>query len=266
MRSQQVTLGPLFPRFAAVLIGVLMVMVAWVLPFALAAERAGRIEAFCFGLLVLTVLFVPRYGTVTVNPDERFLTFRESVAAAFLHPWRGRELRKVSLPEGSTILIGWWLAENAFATGGIKRIAADGDSTLLFENKFGFDGAIASRLASAVRSVAGINVRTVRLGAAFEVVDWSPTDAPAKPNGRFLFYLSWAGFALAMLHASATAIFVAGIACFAVYAIVTHTRLRKARMTQAEVDRFGGTTVFWFGLFQFTLMYAVMAMLGSTMR
>src|ERR1051326_3135398 len=60
--QQRVTLGPLFPRHLAALVGGLMVVAAWVMPIAFETERTARVEAFCFGLLVLTVLFVPRYG------------------------------------------------------------------------------------------------------------------------------------------------------------------------------------------------------------
>jgi len=265
MGSQRVTLGPLFPRLIAVLIGAVIVMVAWVVPFTVPADRNQRIEAFCFGLVVLTVLFVPKYGTVTVDADERLITFRESFAAAFLHPWRRREQRELSLAEGCTVLIGWWLDQNAFVTGGVKRIAADGNSVVLF-NKIAFDAPIAARLASALRRVEGLSVRTVKLSETFQIVDWTPQEASPGPNTSLLFFLSWVGFPLAILRASTTAISVAGVGCFAVYLIVAYTALRKARTTHAEVDRFSTMALFGFGLFQFVLMYTVMAFLGRAMR
>ena len=240
-----------------------MVVAAWVMPIAFDTERTARVEAFCFGLLVLTVLFVPRYGTVTVNANERLLMFRESIAASCLHPWRRREQRELALPEGCTVLIGWWLGPNGFATGGVKRIVLSGDAAVLFENGFGLDGPIAARLASALKSVASIHVRTVKPGGGMlEMVDWTPIDVPAGRHTISLFFLSWAGFPLAILRASTTAIVVAGIACFVVYAMVRYAVLRTNR---TEVERFSTTVLFGFGLSQFALMYTVMAVLGRAM-
>lgn len=103
--EQEITLGPLFPRHVAVLVGALIVLLAWVSPLTVPAEHDSRIEAFCFGLLVLTVLFIPREGLVTVDGARRLLTSRESFVGACLHPWRQRDLKQISLPEGCTVLV-----------------------------------------------------------------------------------------------------------------------------------------------------------------
>ncbi|MFZ3211638.1 MAG: hypothetical protein WA188_08990 [Terriglobales bacterium] len=267
MERWHITLGPLFPRLVAVYIGAVIVLVCWVLPVASpAASQTGKMEAFALGLLVLTVLFVPCYGSVEVDPAKRLLTFRESVAAGCLHAWRWRELRQFTLPEGSTVLIGFWLGPNAFATGGVQVRLPNGDSTLLFENKFGIDGRIASRLASALRSVEGVNVRTVRLSPTFELIEWTPLDLPTGANTALLFFLSWIAFPLGMLKANTAVILGAGAACFAVYSIAMYRVLRRTQNARPRDEKISNGAVFGLGLFQFALMYAVMVFLGASIR
>lgn len=170
----EVTLGPLFPRVPAFYIGALIIMVSWIFPLVYRAQPTNQIIAFLFGLTVLALLFVPRFGSVTVDSESRCMTFRESKLAHLLAPWRRRESRHIDMPTGCTIIIGTWLDRNDFGTYGIKRIGEDGSAAVLIESKFGFDSGAFARLVAAAQQVEGVAVRRVRLGPNFELVDWTP--------------------------------------------------------------------------------------------
>ncbi len=266
MRLERVTLAPLFPRYIAAYIGAIVAIVAWGLPLMFpAASRDGRLACFSFGLLVLTVLFVPRYGKVTVDVDARTLTFREGITARSLHPWRGRESRTLMLREGSCVTIGYWLDKNGFQSGGVTVTDLDEHTSVLFENKFGFDGSIAYRLAVALRRVPGVRIRTVRLNTTFETVEWAPTPSTVGANNALLFFLSWVGFPIAMLGAPVGMLIAAGATCFVLYAATAYVIAIRARKKVDAADATNTTVWYGFALFQFFLTYAVMAVLGRSM-
>jgi hypothetical protein len=168
-----VKLGPLFPRIVAAYVAIPIVVICGVLPLRAPIEPITKVGAFGLGFVLLFVLFGPRLGIVEVDVVGRMLTFRESLFARTLHPWRPRKVKKLPLPNPCKVRIGFWLDRNCFGTMGIKRCAAtDGETATLVEQRF-FSPATAATLASAIMKIDGVVVETVQLDAKFQEIPWN---------------------------------------------------------------------------------------------
>jgi hypothetical protein len=140
---------------------------------------------------------------------------------------------------------------------GIKRLTASGETGLLVEQRFAFNGATAILLADALRRVDGVSVETVRLNDQFQQVEWQPTFKPTYAGSTFLFVLGWSGFLAGILTQGKWTIFLVGIVCVVVFLVVNRWNAR---------DRGTGKLVLVLSAFQFGVLYVVLALLGSAMR
>jgi uncharacterized membrane protein (Fun14 family) len=171
---QFINLGPLFPRPIAGLLSIVIIGVCWILPLASSADRLNKVIAFLLGCAFVSLFFIPRLGVIEVDPQARLMTFREGLTARSFHLWRRQEVRQISLPPGSTVVIGEWLDASSFAALGIKRKTVKGDVDVLLQQRFAFNGPTARRMAKTLRDIEGLKIQTVRLDSRFEQVEWQP--------------------------------------------------------------------------------------------
>jgi uncharacterized membrane protein (Fun14 family) len=184
---QFIKLGPLFPRPIAGLLSVVIVGVCWILPLASSADSTEQAMAFLLGCAFLSLFFVPRLGVIEIDPQARVMTFREGFTARSFHLWRRREVRQVSLPTGSTVVIGEWLDASSFAALGVKRKTVNGDVVVLLQQRFAFNGPTARFMAKTLRDIEGIKIQTVRLDNRLSKLNGSPNRSTQNPKNRTTF-------------------------------------------------------------------------------
>jgi uncharacterized membrane protein (Fun14 family) len=153
---------------------VVIVGACWILPLASSADRLNKVIAFLLGCAFVSLFFVPRLGIIEVDPQARLMTFREGFTARSFHLWKRREVRQISLPPGSIVVIGEWLDASSFAALGVKRKTVNGDVDVLLQQRFAFNGPTARRMAKTLRDIEGLKIQTVRLDSRFEQVEWLP--------------------------------------------------------------------------------------------
>ena len=145
-------------------------------------------------------------------PQNYTVSGRRFLPASF-HFWRKREVNQLSLPPNSKIVIGEWLNELAFPTLGIKRVAADDETEILFERRFAFDQAIASHIITELQGIGDIEVEAIRLNASFQQIKWSPKPGKVSSVRGSLFLLSFAGYPAGMICLNYVGMICAGFVC-----------------------------------------------------
>lgn len=254
------SLGPLFPRWMAIYLAIPLLSVCWLLPLESTADQGSKLLAFLLGCGFLALLFLPKLGTIKINPNARKMTFRESSVAGALHFWKWREVREVSLPKGSKVVIGQWLDKNAFATLGIKRVTASGETDVLLEQRFAFGGATAFLISNTLKTLGGIDVETIRLNQEFKQVEWQPKPGKTNVASSLVLALGWAGFIAGFVTNNKETIFLVGAICLAVFLFLTHRQHARSQKQSLSILSFG------LGTFQFVLLYVVLALLGSNLK
>ena len=252
------SLGPLFPRWMAIYLAIPLLSVCWLLPLESAADQGSKLLAFLLGFGFLALLFLPKLGTIEINPNARKMTFRESSVAGALHFWKWREVREVSLPQGSKVVIGQWLDKNAFTTLGIKRVTASGETEVLLEQRFAFGRATAFLISNALKTLDGIDVETIRLNQEFKQVEWQPK--PGKTNFTNSLVLGWVGFIAGFMTDNKETIFLVGAICLAVFLFLSHRQHARSQKQNLSILSFG------LGTFQFVLLYVVLALMGTNLK
>jgi hypothetical protein len=220
-------------------------------------SREGKLLGFLLGCAFLCMFFLPRIGTLEIDATSRAMTFREGVTF-----WRRRKVKRLGLPPGSRVVIGSWMDKEGFVTYSVKRWCADGKCEALLEQRNPFDAPAVSLIAAALHRFDGVEVRTVRLNAEFQQVDWEPrATAGAGRSSLLLFLLPWTGYVAGMFANTWAMVAIIGGLCLAVYLALNYLLVRQARI-EDPAARLSSRVLFGFGTLQFMLMYTVFAFLG----
>lgn len=257
-----VVLGPLFPRIVAAYFSIPIALVFWILPLVQSAlSRTVKAHAFVLGCSLLCIIFLPRKGTLEIDVFHRITRFQEGVASSLFHFWRKREVNQLSLPPNSKIVIGEWLNELAFPTLGIKRVAADDETEILFERRFAFDQAIASHIITELQGIGDIEVEAIRLNASFQQIKWSPKPGKVSSVRGSLFLLSFAGYP-AGIFLNYVGMICAGFVCLLTFVITTY-RVKSSTQNKRDADRSFARILFGFRALQFVLTFTILAIFAT---
>ena len=254
------SLGPLFPRYVAVILSGLFIFVLSTLGSH--SDPTLRLWTVVGSFLVILVMFGASAGRLNVNPSSRTILVRESLLAWAIHLWRPRS-REFLLEESSSVLIGSWLRKSLLTTQGVRVIPKSGEPLIIWDAGGFLPGKVASRMATAIATIPNIDVRLVRLGDGDRLVDWTPQPtAFSSWKLPAAIFLNFSGLIAGLVIERALVLVVIGLAAGVIYLSLWY---QASRMKSSPEGQTTSIFLLAFSGFRFALIYTVFVLIGRSM-